>query len=142
MSKMLRVAIVVSVAVVGPVLAETPSMHLPNTYTWYWLQLCRVPHSLYFQCDYTSKTCLRGRAHGKRFAGVLLGEDRQIVLAHMFCDGFVCINADNGEAFFMNGEPNPRLNRRQEEDMTAAGVEDMREAVRDTCLPQDQVPPQ
>jgi hypothetical protein len=51
-----------------------------------------------FHCDYTSRTCLSGYTlAGDDFAGVLLGEDRQTVLAHVVQNrARMWLNVDTG----------------------------------------------
>jgi hypothetical protein len=95
---MLTLVVTVALSLATPVLAQSPTVRLPNLYAWAW---CVGSPRPYFECDDTSRTCLQGRIFGMRggFVGVVLAEDRQTVLAHLWCtDPHLCTNLDTGEA--------------------------------------------
>jgi TPR repeat protein len=70
------------------------TMKLPNMWAYQGALMERYPP--YYQCNYTTKTCLRGKGNGSAFIGETLAEDRQTVLAHIMCNGDECINFDTG----------------------------------------------
>lgn len=75
---------------------------------WYHWYACTdgVP---YFRCDYTSQTCLRGLSgFGGSFVGVVLGSDRQTVLAHVLHQGNITINYDTAQATEDGGRQLPQ----------------------------------
>jgi hypothetical protein len=107
----------VALLLAAPALAGSPTPRLPHLYAWAW---CVGGPRPYFECDYTSRTCLQGRIFGMRggFVGVVLAEDRHTVLAHLWCtDPHLCINLDTGEGFADNRHV-PQLDRQQDIDPT------------------------
>jgi hypothetical protein len=63
------------------------------------ITLCYRP---VFDCDYTTKTCLRGVNMGRSavLGDVMDGGDRTTVLRHVWCTGSAaCTNLDTGEVF-------------------------------------------
>ena len=79
-------AAMVALALLAPTAAQAaspPTVAYPGFYEFHWrMQQCNGKK--YFNCDYTSKTCLYGYSlFPGSFAGVVLAEDRKTVLAHI-----------------------------------------------------------
>jgi TPR repeat protein len=70
------------------------TMKLPNMWAYQGAMMEEYPP--YFKCNYTTKSCLRGKAVGNAFIGEVLAEDRQTVVDHIMCHGEDCINFDTG----------------------------------------------
>ncbi len=75
--------------------ASPPKKAYPDFFEFYWrMYQCHGNKTL--DCDYTSKTCLSGYSLLGDFAGVVLAEDRQTVLAHVVGISGTWYNADTG----------------------------------------------
>lgn len=98
---------ILAMALLAPIAAQAaspPTKMYPDFYEYFW-RMAQCTTLPYFECNYTSKTCLRGYATTSfdLFAGVLLAEDRQKVLAHLIQRGGIWLNADTGEVQFPDG---------------------------------------
>jgi hypothetical protein len=74
-------------------------MKYPNSYAAWKSHLDCIGED-YFECDDTSKTCLRGKTNvggGFVFVGEQLAEDRSTVIAHVMGQGSYWLNFDSGE---------------------------------------------
>ena len=97
----MRNLIIVSVtAILVPTLVNAQEaspiseMKYPNRYAYELLSLREAPPV--FECNYTSRSCLRGFRRGADFAGEVLAEDRKTVIAHITCYAGRCTNYDTG----------------------------------------------
>jgi hypothetical protein len=71
-----------------------PKMRLPNRFHY---ELTRLPGEPYFKCDPVTNTCMKGiTSQGARFVGVVLGQDKKTILAHISCNDTTCISYDTG----------------------------------------------
>ena len=97
------------IATLAPAKADGP-MKYPN---WYAYKIASLEKDYwgglpYFQCNYTSRTCLSGKvsdyARYSIFVGVVLAEDRRTVLKHIVCwENFRdCNDYDEGIEGFNN----------------------------------------
>jgi hypothetical protein len=104
---------------------DEPTLRFPNTWAFYWSVFCIGPP--FFQCDYTTKTCMQGHSGlNGQFVGVVLGEDRKTILAHIYCaPGGACFNLDNGEVT-VRGQRVPQLDLRA--DLPQSEVDRVRKA--------------
>jgi hypothetical protein len=94
-----QIAIVIVLGSLSTAAAEEPTLKFPYYRAYTAMAQC-IGHE-FFECDATSKTCLRGvRAPNGRYVGERLAEDRKTVLAHIYCQGThaLCWNLDTGEA--------------------------------------------
>jgi hypothetical protein len=105
MSKLFLViaASVVLMAAIRSAKSEEPTIRYPRTYAaWKEDVMCRMGEPV-FNCDYTTRTCLRGITNrgggqsGYEFVGELLAEDRSTVIAHVMRYGNYWMNFDTGE---------------------------------------------
>jgi hypothetical protein len=74
-------------------------MKYPNSYAAWKSHLDCIGED-YFECDDTSKTCLRGKTNvggGFVFVGEQLAEDRSTVIAHVMGQGSYWLNFDSGD---------------------------------------------
>jgi len=79
-----------------PALAE-PVMKFPNAYKKRFAERYCVGARPYFQCDYTTRTCMRGSVNFQGgFIGEILAEDRSTVIAHVECTGYICTRHRRG----------------------------------------------
>jgi hypothetical protein len=99
-------SIILAMALLAPIPAQAgspPKIMYPEFYDFQWRNnQCHFPP--YFECDFTSKTCLKGYGSARgAFAGVVLAEDRQTVLAHVVHFGDRWFNVDTGEIQWAGG---------------------------------------
>lgn len=125
-----------AIMVVTPASAQPaePVLRFPNAFAFYSANVACLRE--FFECDNTSKTCLRGRGGrggGWSFAGVVLADDRTTVLAHIYCSpGWdSCINFDTGEMFLNGGQPYPPGSLQA--DMPASAVDPVVERAKSLC---------
>jgi hypothetical protein len=89
-------ALVGGLAIAECAQAVEPTMKYPRCWEHY--QKLFAQYHDYFECDYISRTCLRGKAAGSTIVGEVLADDRVTVLAHVIVKGEMVINFDTGGA--------------------------------------------
>jgi hypothetical protein len=85
----------------APLVAHAPpaSVRFPNQWVYDDIltgSYTRNIYQPYFQCDYTTQTCIKGRKGGNDFFGEILAKDRSTAIAHINCHGSFCINYETG----------------------------------------------
>lgn len=95
---------IAAICITTQALAEP--MKFPNRFALAMAQHCVYPE--YFRCDYTSRTCLKGRGDpALDFVGVVLAEDRQTVIRHIWTGRGVVTDFDAGTTTYP-GDSSPR----------------------------------
>jgi hypothetical protein len=74
---------------------QGPKLMYPNRFE-YQLIMDSDRWDSYFNCDYTTRTCLKGWGWRDRFTGVVLADDRKTILRHISCNSGDCVNYDTG----------------------------------------------
>lgn|SRR5437870_6086137 len=115
----------------APAVAE-PVMKFPNAYKKRFAERYCLGGRPYFECDYTSRTCMRGSVNFQGgFIGEILAEDRSTVIAHVECTGYICTNFDTGEVTYQSPNAPGRM-----DPLTADATEQDAERVRRERCPQ------